>query len=85
MDEAFPKILNTFEKTTSTKIKIPGQAAIDVPMTFSDDAVVTFETTVLLDLNDETKKALKLASKDPAAARARGLFTNDVDCELIFE
>ena len=81
MDEAFPKILNTFEKTPSTKIKIPGQAAIDVPMTFSDDAVVPFETTVLLDLNDETKKALKHASKNPAAAR--GLFKNDVDCELI--
>jgi hypothetical protein len=83
MDEAFPKILNTFEKTPSTKIKIPGQAAIDVPMTFSDDAVVTFETTVLLDLNEETKKALKHASKDPAAARV--LFKNDVDCELIVE
>ena len=57
IDEAFKKILEKFETTTSTKFKIPGQAAIDVPMTFSDGQTVTYEINVILDLNDETRKA----------------------------
>ncbi len=56
-DEAFKKILEKFETTTSTKFKIPGQAAIDVPMTFSDGQTVIYEINVMLDLNEKTRKA----------------------------
>ena len=36
----------------ANKFKIPGQATIDVPMTDSNYSSVTFETSVVLDLND---------------------------------
>jgi hypothetical protein len=52
VDEAFSKILEKFEATPTAKFKIPGQATIDVPMTDSNYSSVTFETSVILDLND---------------------------------
>jgi hypothetical protein len=54
-----------------------------VPMTYSDDKQVTYEANVIIDLNDETRKAFLLVSKDPASAQ--NLFKNDVDCKLRFE
>ena len=52
VDEAFSKILEKFEATPTAKFKIPGQATLDVPMTESNYSSVTFETSVILDLND---------------------------------
>jgi hypothetical protein len=52
-------------------------------MTFSDGKTVTFESNFVLDLNDETKEAFKIASKNQSAAQNQ--FRNDVNCKLSFE
>ena len=52
MDEAFRKIFQKFEQTPSTKIYIPGQAPIEVPIGNMSNNSVIFETKVVLDLNE---------------------------------
>jgi len=49
LDQAFTKILEKFEQTVSTKVFIPGQAPIEVPLTYSDNNSVTFEISVVLE------------------------------------
>jgi hypothetical protein len=68
IEKAFTKIYETFEQTPSAKIKIPGQAPIEVPLTFSDKDSVTFETNVILESNEETLKALIQANKEQLSA-----------------
>ena len=68
IEKAFTKIYETFEQTPSAKIKIPGQAPIEVPLTFSDKDSVTFETNVILESNEETLKALVQANKEHLSA-----------------
>ena len=52
LDEAFKKISEKFEQTPSTKIYIPGQAPIEVPIVNMHNNSVYFETSVVLDLNE---------------------------------
>jgi hypothetical protein len=61
------KILEKFEAIPSTKFKIPGHPAIDVPMTGSDGKgkSVIFETSVILEQKNEMMQALEQARKDP--------------------
>lgn len=59
LDEAFRKITEKFDQTPSIKIFIPGQAPIEVPITNQTGSTVYFETSVVLNLNPETEKALK--------------------------
>ncbi len=58
IDQAFTKILEKFEAIPSTKLRIPGQATIDIPMTGSSRNDVVFERSVILECNPETMKAL---------------------------
>lgn len=58
LDEAFRKISEKYEQAPCTKIFIPGQAPIEVPIVNTTSDNVVFETSVLLDLNDETWEAL---------------------------
>ena len=83
VDEAFSKILEKFEATPTAKFKIPGQATIDVPMTDSNHNSVTFETSVILDLNQQTMDALRQVASDPTLVQQ--YFSNDVNCEVKVE
>ena len=58
LDKAFAKISEKFEQTPSIKINIPGQHPIEVPIVNSTEETVFFETSVVLDLNPETIRAL---------------------------
>ena len=63
LDEAFAKISQKFEQTPSAKIFIPGQAPIEVPVVDfnaepSSAKYVSFEASVMLNLNNETMAAL---------------------------
>lgn len=80
IDAAFSKIVNEFEITPSTKVKIPGQAPINVPLTYSNDEFVTFETSIVLAKNESTIQALEMAKKEPATLKQ--FFTEDIDVKV---
>ena len=62
LDDAFSKITEKFEQTPSTKVYIPGQDPIDVPIVDADsEHNLRFSAHVLLDLNTLTLKALQNA------------------------
>ena len=69
--------MEKFEAIPSTKFKIPGHPAIDVPMTGSDYNSVTFETSVILEQSYETMQALEQARGDPR--KVKELFQLDID------
>jgi hypothetical protein len=49
-------------------------------MTFEDDSHVTFETSVVLDYNIQTIRALELASMQPDSARS--FVSKEIDVQL---
>ena len=80
IDEAFTKIGNEFEITPSTRVTIPGQAPINVPLTYSNEEFVTFETSIVLVKNETTMQALEVARKEPA--KLKKFFTDDIDVKV---
>ena len=72
--------MNEFEITPCTKVNIPGQAPINVPLTYSNDEFVTFETSIVLVKNEATIQALEMAKKEPA--RLKKFFTEDIDVKV---
>ena len=75
--------MEKFETTPSTKIRIPGQATINIPMTGSNWHDVIFETTVILEQNNQTMKALSDAKANPA--KVNYLFNLDAGSDVKVE